>query len=50
MGAPLPQVGSHESAQTATKALRDADALLVVEDGHPVGVLTRADLLELATR
>lgn len=50
MGAPLPQVGAHESAQTATKALHDADALLVVEDGQPVGVLTRADLLEFATR
>ena len=26
-------------------ALRDADALLVQEDGRPVGVLTRQDLL-----
>ena len=25
--------------------LEDADAILVVEDGKPVGVLTRADLL-----
>ena len=50
MGAPLPQVGAHESTRTATSALRSADALLVIDDGHPVGILTRADLLEFATR
>jgi cystathionine beta-synthase len=50
MGAPLPQVGAHESARTATRALHGADALLVLDDGRPVGVLTRADLLEFATR
>jgi CBS domain-containing protein len=30
---------------TAAKALRDSDAVMVVEEGKPVGVLTRHDLL-----
>jgi cystathionine beta-synthase len=34
----------------AVAALRDADALLVQEDGRPVGVLTRQDLLSFVGR
>ncbi len=30
---------------TAAKALRECDAVMVVEEGKPVGVLTRHDLL-----
>ena len=30
---------------TAAKTLRDCDAVMVVEEGKPVGVLTRHDLL-----
>ena len=45
MSPPLPTIGSSESAQAAVSILEDADAVLVHEDGKPVGVLTRQDLL-----
>jgi cystathionine beta-synthase len=45
MSPPLPTIGSSESAQEAVALLEDADAVLVHEDGKPVGVLTRQDLL-----
>ena len=45
MDAPLPTVGAGAGVPEAVAALRDADALLVQEDGRPVGVLTRQDLL-----
>jgi cystathionine beta-synthase len=45
MEPPLPSIGATESVEHAIKALETADALLVQEDGRPVGVLTRADLL-----
>ena len=45
MSKPLPVIGSTESARDAVKILEDADAVLVQEDGKPVGVLTRQDLL-----
>jgi cystathionine beta-synthase len=38
-------IGVNESADAARNALADADALLVVNDGKPAGVLTRHDLL-----
>jgi len=41
----LPLVGAGEPVATARTALEKNDAILVVEDGKPVGVLTRADLL-----
>ena len=41
----LPLVGSGEPVSVARSELEHADAVLVVEDGHPIGVLTRADLL-----
>jgi cystathionine beta-synthase len=41
----LPLVGAGEPVATARVALQTADAVLVVDDGLPVGVLTRADLL-----
>ena len=41
----LPLVGSGEPIATARHELEHSDAVLVVEDGKPVGVLTRADLL-----
>ena len=47
MDEPLPTVGAGIGVAEAVAALRDADALLVQEDGRPVGVLTRQDLLEL---
>ena len=45
MSPPLPTIGSTESAHDAVTMLEDADAVLVHEDGKPVGVLTRQDLL-----
>jgi cystathionine beta-synthase len=45
MSPPLPAIGSTEGVQEAIIALESADALLVQEDGRPIGVLTRADLL-----
>jgi cystathionine beta-synthase len=45
MSAPLPIVGAGELVSAAGQALRDWDALMVVEEGKPVGVITRYDLL-----
>ena len=45
MGAKLPQIGAAEPVHAATEALEHADALLVVEGGKPLGVITRQDLL-----
>ena len=45
MDEPLPTVGTHEPVQEAVARLERADALLVQEDGKPVGVVTRQDLL-----
>jgi len=45
MSPPLPLVGAGEPVSTAAKTLRDCDAIMVVEEGKPVGVLTRHDLL-----
>ena len=45
MSPALPTVGSTEPVDVAVEALKGADALLVQEDGKPVGVLTRQDLL-----
>jgi cystathionine beta-synthase len=45
MSPPLPVIGATEGVKEAIAALESADALLVQEDGRPVGVLTRADLL-----
>jgi cystathionine beta-synthase len=45
VGKPLGLIGVHESVTQAREALATADALLVVDDGKPVAVLTRYDLL-----
>jgi cystathionine beta-synthase len=49
VGAPLGLIGKHESVSAARAALAGADALMVVSDGKPVGVLTRQDLLTFLT-
>ncbi len=41
----LPTIGSNEPVSEAVASLEGADALLVQEDGKPVGVVTRQDLL-----
>ena len=50
MSAPLPSIGSTEPASDAVAALEGDDALLVHEDGKPVGVVTRHDLLGYLAR
>lgn len=50
MSDPLPTIGSTEDARDAVALLEGADAVLVQEDGKPVGVLTRQDLLAFLAR
>jgi cystathionine beta-synthase len=45
MSDPLPSIGSTAPVSDAFDALGSCDALLVQEDGKPIGVLTRQDLL-----
>ena len=45
MSEPFPTIGASEPVDAAVAALEQADALLVQEDGKPIGVLTRPDLL-----
>jgi len=50
LGAPMPLIGVGETVDAARAALQRADALLVVGDGDPVGVITRHDLLGFLAR
>jgi cystathionine beta-synthase len=50
MSAALPTIGSTEPARAAVSLLEAADAVLVQEDGKPIGVLTRQDLLAFLAR
>jgi cystathionine beta-synthase len=50
MSPPLPTIGSTEDTRDAVILLESADAVLVHEDGKPVGVLTRQDLLAFLAR
>jgi cystathionine beta-synthase len=45
MAPALPLVGSGEPVDAARNALEKVDAVMVVDDGKPAGVLTRHDLL-----
>ena len=45
MSPPFPLIGAGELVSAATKSLGETDALMVVDDGKPVGVITRHDLL-----
>jgi cystathionine beta-synthase len=49
MSAALPLVGAGEPVEVARKALELVDAVMVVDDGKPTGVLTRHDLLGAIT-
>ena len=42
---PLPTIGVGEPVNEAVAALETAAALLVLDRGHPVGVVTRTDVL-----
>jgi cystathionine beta-synthase len=46
MDPPLPMVGSGEPLDVAASRLADRPAVLVVDAGHPTGIVTRSDLLE----
>ncbi len=41
----LPLIGAGEPLAAASEALSESDALMVIEDGKPAGVITRHDLL-----
>ncbi len=45
MSGPLPLVGAGEAVEVVRKSLEQVDAVMVVADGKPTGVLTRLDLL-----
>lgn len=49
MSPPLPTVGAGESDDTVVAMLTDTDAVVVLQDGRPTGVLTRPDLLSFIT-
>jgi cystathionine beta-synthase len=50
MDRPLPTIGMGETIDEAATRLQQSQAVVVLDSGHPVGVLTRSDLLEfLAT-
>jgi cystathionine beta-synthase len=51
MSPPLPTIGAGEPLSTLVSTLGDDPAVLVLDSGKPVGILTRADLLSfLAAR
>jgi cystathionine beta-synthase len=51
MSPPLPTIGAGEPLSTLVSTLGDDPAVLVLDSGNPVGILTRADLLSfLAAR
>jgi cystathionine beta-synthase len=49
MGRPLPTIGAGEPVHVAVGKLEGASALLVLDRGHPVGVITRSDVLAVLT-
>jgi cystathionine beta-synthase len=50
MSASLPMVGAGEPVQVAVDALQSFDAVVVVDDGKPTGVVTRQDVLGYLSR
>jgi cystathionine beta-synthase len=50
MSPQLPMIGAGEPVSAALAALEKADAALVLDDGRPVGVVTRQDLLGFLAR
>ena len=45
MSPPFPMIGSLEPVSAAVTAFETVGALTVLDDGKPIGVLTRQDLL-----
>ncbi|HLI01518.1 MAG TPA: cystathionine beta-synthase [Acidimicrobiales bacterium] len=50
MDPPLPTMGMGEPIDTAAARLSEAPAVLVLDGGHPVGIVSRADLLDFLAR
>jgi cystathionine beta-synthase len=50
MDAPLPTIGTGETIDQAAARLQDSPAVLALDRGHPVGILTRSDLLAYLAR
>jgi cystathionine beta-synthase len=50
MGPPLPSLGGGEPVELAVERLQVAPAVVVLDAGHPVGILTRSDLLDFLSR
>jgi cystathionine beta-synthase len=50
MSPALPVIGAGEPVEAAVAALEGADAAVVLDDGKPVGVLTRQDVLGFLAR
>jgi cystathionine beta-synthase len=50
MADPLPMVGAGEPIAAAMSAVEKSDAAVVLDDGKPIGVLTRQDLLSYLSR
>jgi cystathionine beta-synthase len=50
MGAKLPQIGMGDTVDHAVHVLEQSEAVLVLDKGHPVGVVSRADVLEFLTK
>jgi cystathionine beta-synthase len=46
MDRPLPTIGMGETIDEAATRLQQSQAVVVLDGGHPVGILTRSDLLE----
>ncbi len=45
MGPALPRMGTGESVEMAVELLGSAPAVLVLDGGHPIGIITRSDVL-----
>jgi len=50
MAPPLAAVGSGEAVDAAVEALEKGPAVLVVDAGHPIGILTRSDVLDFLSQ
>ena len=50
MSPALPMVGAGEPVHSAVEALQGADAIVVLDDGKPSGVVTRQDVLGYLSR
>jgi cystathionine beta-synthase len=46
MDSPLPMIGAGEPIDVAAARLGERSAVLVIDNGHPTGIVTRSDLLD----